>query len=331
VDSLLNGGINWIVFLQGWGTWLTQPMKAFSFLGSEDFFMMVLPLLYWSVDAALGLRVGIILLVGSSLNDAAKLAFHGPRPYWLSTKVHAFATETSFGLPSGHSSTAVGVWGMLASQIRKPWAWITAILVILLIGISRMYLGVHFPTDVVLGWLLGALILCIILRLWEPTSVWLKERSLGGQILASFVFSLGLILLAMIPATILRTTGWQIPTSWLQTAAQTYPGGDVPNPTSLAGLFTTTGTLFGLAAGLAWLNTRGGFNTRGNWWQRILRYVVGVVGLLIIRYGLKAIFPEGETWMGLGLQYVRYAAIGIWVSAGAPLIFFVLKLASKGN
>jgi membrane-associated phospholipid phosphatase len=331
VDSLLNGGINWIVFLQGWGTWLTQPMKAFSFLGSEDFFMMVLPLLYWSVDAALGLRVGIILLVGSSLNDAAKLAFHGPRPYWLSTKVHAFATETSFGLPSGHSSTAVGVWGMLASQIRKPWAWITAILVILLIGISRMYLGVHFPTDVVLGWLLGALILCIIMRLWEPTSVWLKERSLGGQILASFVFSLGLILLAMIPATILRTTGWQIPTSWLQTAAQTYPGGDVPNPTSLAGLFTTTGTLFGLAAGLAWLNTRGGFNTRGNWWQRILRYVVGVVGLLIIRYGLKAIFPEGETWMGLGLQYVRYAAIGIWVSAGAPLIFFVLKLASKGN
>jgi membrane-associated phospholipid phosphatase len=329
VDSLLNGGINWIVFLQGWGTWLTQPMKAFSFLGSEDFFMMVLPLLYWSVDAALGLRVGIILLVGSSLNDAAKLAFHGPRPYWLSTKVHAFATETSFGLPSGHSSTAVGVWGMLASQIRKPWAWITAILVILLIGISRMYLGVHFPTDVVLGWLLGALILCIILRLWEPTSVWLKERSLGGQILASFVFSLGLILLAMIPATILRTTGWQIPTSWLQTAAQTYPGGDVPNPTSLAGLFTTTGTLFGLAAGLAWLNTRGGFNARGNWWQRILRYVVGVIGLMIIRYGLKAIFPEGETWLALSFQYVRYAAIGFWVSAGAPLIFFVLKLASK--
>lgn len=331
MDSLLNGGINWIVFLQGWGTWLTQPMKAFSFLGSEDFFMMVLPLLYWSIDAALGLRVGIILLVGSSLNDAAKLAFHGSRPYWLSTKVHAFASETSFGLPSGHSSTAVGVWGMLASQIKKPWMWISAILIILLIGISRMYLGVHFPTDVVLGWLFGALILWVVLRLWEPTTTWLKKKSLSRQILASFVFSLGLILLALIPAMILKTTGWQVPASWLQTAAQTFPGGEPPNPTSLAGLFTTTGTLFGLAAGLAWLNTRGGFNARGSWWQRILRYVVGVIGVLVIRYGLKYIFPEGETWLALSFQYVRYAAIGAWVSAGAPLLFFVLKLASKEN
>ena len=264
MDSLLNAGINLIVMLQGLGTWLTMPMKAFSFLGSEDFFMMVLPLLYWSIDAALGLRVGIILLVGSSLNDAAKLAFHGPRPYWFSTKVQAFASETTFGLPSGHSSTAVGVWGMLASQIRKPWAWITAIIIILLIGISRMYLGVHFPTDVVVGWIFGALILWIILRLWEPTSIWLKKRSMGEQILAAFVFTLVLIGLALIPASILRTTGWQIPTSWLQTAAQTFPGGEAPNPTSLAGLFTTTGTLFGLAAGLVWLNGRGGFNTRGN-------------------------------------------------------------------
>lgn len=331
METLLNSGINWIVFLQGLGTWLTIPMKAFSFLGLEDFFMMVLPLLYWSIDASLGLRVGIVLLVGSSLNDAAKLAFHTPRPYWFSTKVQAFSSETSFGLPSGHSSTAVGVWGMLASQIRKPWAWITAILVIFLIGLSRMYLGVHFPTDVVVGWLLGGLILWIILRLWESVSGWLKKRSLGGQILIAFVFSLALIFVALIPALILRSTGWELPATWLQVAAQTFPGGEIPNPTSLTGLFTTTGTLFGLAAGLAWLNQRGGYNTRGDWWKRFLRYVVGVIGLLIIRYGLKAIFPAGETWLGYGLQYVRYAVIGAWVSAGAPSLFFGLKLATKEN
>lgn len=331
MESLLNSGINWIVMLQGLGGWLTTPMKAFSFLGSEDFFMMVLPLLYWSIDAALGLRVGVILLVCSSLTDAAKLAFHAPRPYWYSAKVQGLASETSFGLPSGHSSTAVGVWGMLASQIRKPWAWITAILIILLIGTSRMYLGVHFPTDVVLGWFLGALILYITLRLWEPTSTWFKKMNLGGQILAAFVFSLVLIVLALIPASLLRTTGWQIPPGWLETATQTSPGGETPNPTALVGLFTSTGTLFGLAAGLAWLNRSGGFDSRGNWWQRLLRYVVGVVGLLIIRYGLKAIFPAGETWLGYGFQYLRYAAIGVWVSAGAPLLFFALKIASRKN
>ena len=325
MDSILNSGINWIIVLQGLGGWLTLPMKAFSFLGSEDFFMMVLPLLYWSVDAALGLRVGVILLVGSSLKDVFKLAFHAPRPYWVSSKVQALATETSFGLPSGHSSTAVEVWGMLASRVKKSWAWIVAILIILLIGISRMYLGVHFPSDVLVGWLFGAVILWVTLRIWEPVASWLKKRTLGMQILSGFVFSILLILLALIPYCILSLNGWQVPAAWLQLSVQANLSGDLPNPTSLTGLFTSTGTLFGLAAGLAWLNSRGGFSSRGNWWHRILRYVLGVIGLLIIRYGLKAIFPGGETLLGFCFQYIRYAAIGFWVSAGAPLLFFAIK------
>jgi membrane-associated phospholipid phosphatase len=329
MDALMNTGINWIAALQGLGGWLTLPMQAFSFLGSEDFFMLVLPALYWSVDAALGLRVGVILLVGSSLNDMLKLAFHGPRPYWFSTKIQAFASETAFGLPSGHAQSAVGVWGMLASQIRKRWAWVVALLLMLLVGLSRIYLGVHFPTDVLLGWLVGAVILWLVLRLWEPVAAWLKKLSLGRQILEAFALSLLLIVLALIPYFFLQSSGWQVPAAWLQNAAQNLPGGEAPNPTSLSGLFSTTGTLFGLLAGLAWLNKRGGYHTRGSGWQRILRYVAGVVGVLVIRYGLKAIFPEGEGWLVLVFQYVRYAAIGAWVSAGAPLLFFALKLAQK--
>lgn len=331
MDSILNVGINWIISLQGLGGWLTLPMKVFSFMGSEDFFMMVLPLLYWSVDAALGLRVGVILLVGTSLNDVFKLAFHAPRPYWISSKVQALATETSFGLPSGHSSTAVEVWGMLASRVKKSWAWIVAILIMLLIGISRIYLGVHFPSDVLVGWLLGMVVLWVTLRLWEPVSSWLKKRSMGMQILSGFIFSILLILLALIPYSLLNVNGWQVPATWLQISAKANLSGDLPNPTSLTGLFTSTGTLFGLAAGLAWLNSRGGFSAHGNWWQRILRYVLGVIGLLIIRYGLKAIFPGGETWLGYCFQYIRYSAIGFWVSAGAPILFFAIKLAEKDH
>lgn len=331
MDALMNTGINWIAALQGLGAWLTLPMQAFSFLGSEDFFMLVLPALYWSVDAALGLRVGVILLVGSSLNDMFKLAFHGPRPYWFSTKIQAFASETAFGLPSGHSQSAVGVWGMLASQIRKRWAWVVALLLMLLIGLSRIYLGVHFPTDVLLGWLVGAVILWLVLRLWDPVAAWLKKLSLGKQVLAVFGFSLVLIALALTPYFWLQSTGWQVPALWLQNAAQNLPGGEAPNPISLSGLFSTTGTLFGLAAGLAWLNTRGGFQTRGSGGQRFLRYLAGVIGVLVIRYGLKAIFPEGDTWLAFIFQYIRYAAIGAWVSAGAPLLFFAMKLAQNDN
>ncbi|MFH2039464.1 MAG: phosphatase PAP2 family protein [Chloroflexota bacterium] len=329
METLMNIGITWIAVLQGMGSWLTLPMQALSFLGSEDFFMLVLPALYWSVNAALGLRVGVILLVGSSLNDMLKLAFHMPRPYWVTTKIQAFASETGFGLPSGHSQSAVGVWGMLASQIKKRWVWVIAILLMVLIGLSRIFLGVHFPTDVLLGWLVGSVILWLVLRLWDKVAAWLIKLSLGQQVMAIFIFSLLLITLALIPSFWLRSIGWQTPAVWLHNASFNLPGGEPPNPTSLSGLFSTTGTLFGLGAGFAWLTRGGGFQTHGSGWQRILRYVVGVIGVLVIRYGLKAIFPEGETWLGLIFQYIRYAAIGAWVSAGAPLLFFAMKLAKK--
>ena len=331
MDTIMNAGINWIATLQGMGSWLILPMQAFSFLGSEDFFMLVLPALYWSVNAALGLRVGVILLVGSSLNDMLKLAFHAPRPYWMSTKIQAFASETGFGLPSGHSQSAVGVWGMLASQIKKRWVWVIAILLMVLIGLSRIYLGVHYPTDVLMGWLAGSVILWLVLQLWDKTAAWLRMLGMRQQILAIFFFSLLLITLALIPSFWLRSVGWQVPATWLQNASLNFPGGDPPNPTSLSGLFSTTGTLFGLGAGLAWLTKRGGFHANGSGWQRFLRYVVGVIGVLVIRYGLKAIFPEGETWLALTFQYIRYAAIGAWVSAGAPLLFFALRLAQKNR
>jgi membrane-associated phospholipid phosphatase len=331
METLLNGGINWIVALQGMGAWLDFPMKAFTFLGSEDFFMLVMPALFWSLDAALGLRVAVILLVGSSLNDAIKLFLHGPRPYWFSSRVKGLTSETSFGIPSGHSASAVGVWGMLASQAKKRWAWIIAILLMFLIGISRIYLGVHFPTDVLLGWLVGALFLGLVLRLWEPAAAWLKKLSLGGQILTIFIFSLVLLLPALLATCWLQVSGWQMPAAWLQNAILTNPGGELPDPTSLVGFFSNGGVLFGLGAGLAWLNTRGGFIAQGTWWQRLLRYVVGVAGVLVIRYGLKAIFPAGESWLALSLQYLRYAFIGAWITAGAPLVFFGLKLARKAN
>jgi membrane-associated phospholipid phosphatase len=159
MDFLISFGISFIVAFQSMGAWLEIPMKLFSFLGSEEFFIVFLPLIYWSVDTTLGLRLGFLLLFGTGFNEIAKLALHGPRPYWVSTNVRGLASETSFGVPSGHSQISAGFWGMVAANMRKVWVWILALLLILLIGLSRLYLGVHFPHDVLIGWALGFLIL----------------------------------------------------------------------------------------------------------------------------------------------------------------------------
>jgi membrane-associated phospholipid phosphatase len=320
MTSIFDLGVRLIVALQGLGNWLEMPMKIMSFLGTEEFFMFVLPVLYWCVDSRLGIRVAFILMFSLGINDALKMAFRGPRPYWYSTDVKGLASETSFGVPSGHSQNSMSIWGMLAAGLKKWWGWLIAGLIVFFIGFSRLYLGVHFPHDVLLGWLIGGLLLWLTLRFWDPVAAWLKKLAFGGQILAAFLFSLVLILLPLIPYLWLTLTNWQPDPAWALFA------GDA---VSIEGAFTPAGTLFGLGVGLAWLTRLGGFKTSGKWWQLVLRFILGLVGVLVIRYGLGAIFPEGENVLSYVLRYLRYALIGIWVAGGAPWAFLRLKLAQK--
>lgn len=328
MDLILQGGIALIIWLQGLGGWLEIPMKFFSFLGMEEFFLLALPIIYWSVDANAGLRFGVILLITGGLKDILKLAFHGPRPYWISTQVKALASETSFGVPSGHALMAAGLWGTAASLVKRPWAWAAAVFIIFMIGLSRLYLAVHFPHDVLLGWVLGALVLWAFLRLWDATAVWAKQKSLGQQVGLAFALSLVMLVIGVIAFGTLRN--WVLPAVWMENAR--LAGVDeLPAPVTLDGVITSSGVLFGMLAGLAWMNSRGGYVADGGFWQRVVRVLPGLVGILILYLGLKAIFPRGDAFIPYTLRYLRFALIGLWVSAGAPWLFLKLRLAQNSK
>ena len=322
MDGLISFGIHLILHFQAMGEWLETPMVFFSFLGSEDFFLFVLPLVYWCIDAGLGFRIGLILLASTSINGIFKMAMHGPRPYWMSANVQGMASETGFGIPSGHAQNAMSVWGIMAARIGRTWAWVAAGAIALLIGVSRLYLGVHFPHDVLFGWLLGALLLWAFLRFWDPVAARLKQMSLRGQVTAAFGASLAIILLAA-PVFFL-SRGFIVPEEWIANAMR--DGGEAPNPLSLAGAFSAAGTLFGLSAGFAWDRSRGGFSAAGPLGKRVFRYVVGFLGVAILYFGLKAVFPAGEDMLAFVFRYIRYAMVGIWISAGAPWVFSKLQI-----
>ena len=311
-------GIRLIAFLQGLGTWLETPMKFFSFLGTEDFFMVALPIIYWCYNTTLGIQVGIALMVSNSVNSFLKASFQGPRPYWISSAIQGLGIETSFGLPSNHAQSALVLWGVLAAWLRKGWAWAAAAVLVLLISLSRLYLAVHFPHDVLVGLLAGLALLWLIVRIWAPMTAWVKQLGSARRVLFGFLASLFFVLLPLIPLVWLTSTGWQAPAAWAAYA---------PQALSFQDVFTYAGTLFGLLAGLAWIHLQGGFDTKGTWAQLVLRFLVGVAGVLVIRYGLKAIFPDGETVVAYLFRYVRYTAIGFWVTGGAPWCFVRLKLA----
>ena len=165
-------------FLQGLGEWLRVPMLAITTLGNEQFFILLLPTIYWCFDQMIGLRVGIIFLMGNTINSFFKLLFHNPRPYWISDSVKPYSHETSFGLPSGHAQTAATIWGWLACEIKKRWFTVVALILVFLIGLSRLYLGVHFLTDVVLGWLIGGLLVWAFSAWHGKVGKWLKTKTM---------------------------------------------------------------------------------------------------------------------------------------------------------
>jgi len=316
--------VNWNIVIQSLGAWLELPMRFFTFLGSENFFFLVLPLLYWSVDARLGLRVAMVLVTSNSVNSLFKLVFALPRPYWVSVDVVPMAAETSFGVPSGHAQNALALWGTMAGRLDRRWAWVTAFLLAFFIGFSRLYLGVHFVLDVLVGWLIGGVLLAAFLYLWEPISAWLSKRTFVEQVLVAFIASL--IVIGLGAWQVNRLDGFIIPQEWIDNALR---AGEAPAPISMGGFLTSAGTLFGLGAGVAWISTRGGYSASGPTEKRALRYVVGLIGVLILWMGLGEVFPRDETMISYVLRYFRYMLVGFWVSAGAPWLFFHFKLADQ--
>ncbi len=323
MDSLLNFEIGITLFLQQLGAWLATPFQAISFLATEDFIILIMPLIFWSIDSLMGVRLAFMLVISGSFNNYFKMLFHSPRPFWYDARVKSYSMETGFGLPSGHSQNAAGLFGMMAATVRKKGFTIFILVVIFLVGLSRLYLGMHFLRDVLAGWFLGGLFVWLYMRFEKPVANWLGAKSLSMQILLSFVLALVLILLGFGSKAL--SSSWQMPAEWINNAALT--GGAVPDPFNMEGTITLGGVAFGFMSGYAlWVKKYGQPKALGSAVKRFLRYLVGIVGVAALYLGLKMIFPEEPMALGFTLRFIRYTIIGFWVTYFAPLVFKKLKL-----
>ena len=323
MDTLMQFEIQITLFFQHLGSWLSLPMQGVTFFGNELFYLLVMPAIYWCVDATLGAQLGVMLVLTNSINGYFKMLFCSPRPFWVDSRVKAYVSETSFGLPSGHSQNAAAMWGTAAAEVKKKWLTIVSIVIIFLIGISRIYLGVHFTRDVLVGWAIGGLLILIFLWIEKPVVKWISGKPLSLKIILSFAFSLVLIALGYVCLAFVGK--FTLPADWTQRALAA--GVDAPDPFNLEGFFTIAGVWFGFTGGYAWLlHKKGQILVQGSSSKRLLRFVIGLVGVAVFYLGLKLIFPATPNWLGLSLRYVRYALIGVWVSALAPLLFEKLKL-----
>lgn len=310
--------IAFIRLLQTQAAWLAAPMLLFSLLGQPEFFLLIIAYLYWCSNPRLGLRLGLLMGISGGLNEALKVAFHLPRPYWVSSEVRALAPHPSFGLPSGHAQGAVTFWGLLAATARRRWFSLLAATLIVFIGISRVFLGAHFPTDIITGVMLGLAILIGFLTLEGPVGRRIAALPISGRLLLAFAGSIVLVLASSVAFAAIG--GWQVPAVWAEGAIQ--QSGQPIDPLDPTRSATVAGFFFGFAAGAAVEWPRGmGICTAGGWSGHLLRYAFGitVAGTIWLLFGL--LVPPESVMLAHILQYTRAAATAAWISYGAPVVF----------
>src|SRR5436305_10458331 len=149
----------------------------FTGLGTSAVLWPLLLLYYWLVDPVFGRRLSIALAASLLTNRILKELFDTERPFQIDQLVStpsAERTATGHGFPSGHSQNAATFYLAFAFRHPRRWRWIAAGLIVLLVGLSRLYLGVHLPEDVAGGFVLGAIFAWAAggwsgLRVWRPS------------------------------------------------------------------------------------------------------------------------------------------------------------------
>ncbi|MDE1874719.1 MAG: phosphatase PAP2 family protein [Patescibacteria group bacterium] len=127
----------------------------------------------------IALELAVIFVVSALVTLALKLVFHAPRPFMVDPAVLKYGSDSDYGLPSMHAVMSVVILGWIV--VRHPKSRLLlwgSIAIIILIGLSRVYLGVHYPSQVLAGWVVGILLLYLYYiaykRLWSPFQKKLK-------------------------------------------------------------------------------------------------------------------------------------------------------------
>jgi len=328
MDAIYSQSLELTYWLQSLGDWLKPVMEFFTFVGEEQFYLLISPILVWLIDYRLGFRVGVILLLTSGFNELLKLSFRQPRPYWLDPDAAAASSPpVGYSLPSGHSQNSASIFGLLAVALKRKWFTALMVFTIFMIGLSRIYLGVHTYFDVLTGWLVGGVVLLAYVKLESAVQRWFSSKSLGEKVGAVFLYSLLVILVGA--AMITAAGDYQMPHEWSANAHIAYPKEPFESPFNLNSTVTGAAILFGLAVGYFWVQEAGGFKAdSGSWWQMILRLMIGVAGVVVLYMGLGQILPDDHDLISYLLRYLRYGLVGFWISGIAPRLFIRTKLAS---
>ncbi len=269
------------------GTWLDTFMATVTKLGSQMFYVIILPIAYWTGDKKTTLKIGAVFLISAVFNDFFKELYNNPRPDpaglldGIKELNRTYIPRNSPGFPSGHTQGAVTFWGSAFAYIKWKPLRVLAVLLILLIPYSRMYLGVHYLGDVIGGFLIGGILLALLIPLNG-----LAERrwqDIPGMIIIFTMTVLPLLLLFILP------------------------GKTLSQPLAV---------LSSMVCGAYIAHDRIVFSPKSGPAAAAVKVILGLAVIMVLKAGLKPLLPANTVG-----GYFRYWLIGFWVTFGAPLLF----------
>ena len=305
--------MGFLKFLEGLRTpFLDQVFSLITHLGEETVFILVGLLFFWCLNKKQGYYLLSIGFIGTVINQFLKLLFRVPRP-WVKdesfTIVESAREEaTGYSFPSGHTQISVSTFGGIARSSKQLIVRILCIAACILVPLSRMYLGVHTPADVLVS---VAIALVLVFGLYPLMNKAMESkkgmRTLLGAMGGICLLYLGFVLFFPFPADIdMHNYQSGVKTAW---------------------------QMLGCIAAL-WLTYEidekyTHFETKAVWWAQILKIVLGLIPILAIKSGLKqplyALF--NDSFAADGIRYFLLTAFAgcIW-----PMTFkWFAKLGKK--
>lgn len=271
---------------------LDQFARVLTFLGNEEFYFIILPLIYWCISKPIGFRLFYIFIFSMFINSFLKIYYAVTRPIGAEGVNSLFVSSAEVGshyphdsFPSGHAQGSATLWGYLAYISRSTKFMVFAALLIVFISVSRLYTGLHWPVDIIVGMALGIAIIIASIFVQK----FLQSIGIGFQYILAIIVPIVLVLI--------------------------FPEEEG---------FKFAGLLLG--AGLGYL-LEGKFvkmEISRSIFRKVIAFVLGLLGMFVIQEGLKLVFPDP-----LIFDFIRYALIGIWGLYLAPLLFVLLRIYEK--
>lgn len=257
--------------------------------GGEIFYIAFLLVVYWAYNKREAILATYILVASVLLGYWLKIVIANDRP--PASNWHPSADPPNYSTPSAHAQNSATLYGWFTARIKTWWMALIAVILTGLIGISRVYIGVHYLGDVLFGWGLGIVVVLLFVYLEKPAREYLSRYNTEHLLLILMVFGFVLSLISSI-----------LP----------------PPPNDNFGAYG--GLTIGLALGLILERRFVDFSIdphEGQKWRLGLRVVIGLIFVIGVIGVLGLFLPTEVLW----LRTIRYSLIAITGIFVWPLIF----------